>query len=117
MTPSRSCFGESLQIRKTEAGALVTVQGGPDGPLSLKEYRIHACQWDSLVCSLYEDLYLNDWKHRFEDPDVLDGEEWKLVILLTGGRKRVYSGTNAYPPYWEKLESLVRRFRRDRRVG
>jgi len=47
-----------------------------------KEYDISAKKWDAFVGALYYDLYLNDWKHSFNDYNVLDGEEWQLSIQI-----------------------------------
>ena len=57
---------------------------------------------------LYEKLYIQDWKKRFVDPCVLDGEQWELEIHLAGGRKRTYYGSNAYPPLWKELKNVFR---------
>ena len=44
------------------------------------------------------DLYFSDlW-------NVLDGEQWELEIRLTGRRVRNYSGSNAFPAYWDELK-------------
>ena len=99
-----------LTIRKTDKGAHVKVCGNDDYIPFEKEYDISAKKWDAFVGALYYDLYLNDWKHSFNDYNVLDGEEWQLTIKLTNHRKRTYSGMNGYPPYWEELVKLLKPF-------
>lgn len=42
----------------------------------------------------------------------LNGEQWELEIRLTGNRKRTYSGSNAFPPYWSELKALFRPYMR-----
>jgi len=67
-------------------------------------------EWKKLINRLYSKLYLHEWKKRFNDWTILDGEQWDLEISLTHGRKRTYSGSNAYPPYWDELKSTFRPF-------
>ncbi len=62
--------------------------------------------WFKLVDALYNKLYLHEWKHSFDDPAVMDGEQWELEIRLTDDSKITYSGSNAFPPYWEELKAL-----------
>lgn len=96
-----------VKISKTQKGAHVKASGAKNDLPFESEYDITKKKWDALVGSLYYELYLNDWKHRFDDYDVLDGEEWKLTVKLTGHRRRTYSGVNGYPPYWEELMRLL----------
>ena len=67
-------------------------------------------EWKRLLDRLYGRLYLHEWKKRYDNPLVLDGEEWELEINLTGGRIRTYKGTNAYPPYWMELQEVFKPF-------
>ena len=67
-------------------------------------------EWQKLLDKLYCRLYIHEWKKRFDNPDILDGEQWGLEIHLTGGRKRTYSGSNDYPPLWKELKSIFRPF-------
>ena len=99
-----------VAITKTAKGAHVKASGAAgDLPFESK-YDISRKKWDTLVDSLYYELFLNDWKHRFNDYNVLDGEEWALTIKLTDNRKHTYSGMNGYPPYWEELVKLMKPF-------
>ena len=63
-------------------------------------------EWNKLLKTLYGKLYLHEWKKSYDDPDVLDGEQWSLSLKLKGNRKRNYSGSNAFPPYWKELQNL-----------
>ncbi len=58
--------------------------------------------------SLYSELYLHEWKKKFVNYNVLDGEQWELEIKLTGNRKRTYAGSNEFPPYWGELKAIFR---------
>lgn len=65
-------------------------------------------EWRKVISKLYEHLYVHEWKKRFVDSDILDGEQWELEIQLTGGRKRTYCGSNAFPPLWKGLKNVFR---------
>ena len=65
-------------------------------------------EWRRVIAKLYEKLYIQEWNKRFVDPCVLDGEQWELEIHLTGGRRRTYYGSNAYPPLWKELKNVFR---------
>ena len=65
-------------------------------------------EWHGLIWSLYMDLLLHEWKRSYNNPDILDGEQWELKINLTDGHKRLYHGSNAFPPLWTDLVALFR---------
>lgn len=67
-------------------------------------------EWKRIIAQLYEKLYIHEWKKRYDNPFVLDGEQWELEIHLSKGRKRLYYGSNAYPALWEELKSVFRPF-------
>ncbi len=62
--------------------------------------------WFKLIDTLYNKLYLHEWKDSFVDPYVLDGEQWELEIQLKDDGKITYSGSNDFPPYWKELKAL-----------
>lgn len=101
-----------VTLTKTAKGAHVNSSGAADNVPFKSEFDISKKEWDTLVEALYYKLYLNDWKHRFNEYNVLDGEEWKLSIKLRERRKRSYSGVNGYPPYWEELVKLMKPYLR-----
>jgi len=37
------------------------------------------------------------WQNNYDDPDILDGTQWKIKIHV-GSKHLVSSGSNAYPP-------------------
>ena len=97
-----------IQIRKNADGAFVTFHSFPFGKVPVPDRQITSLRWNRLVNKLYTELYLHEWKKRYDDPDVLDGEQWELTIKLSGNRRRTYSGSNAFPPYWSELKALFR---------
>ncbi len=103
-----------IEIRKNEDGAFVTYCEMPSKRFPVPDRQITPLRWDRLVNALYTRLLLHEWKKRYYDLCVQDGEQWKLTIKLTRGRKRTYSGSNAFPPYWPELKALFRSFGRGR---
>ena len=63
-------------------------------------------EWQALLDKLFCKLCVHEWKKRYDDPCVLDGEQWKLQFKLTRGRQRTYHGSNAYPPLWAELQRV-----------
>ena len=94
-------------MKKVKETILVDVRPGfaTDG---LLHREIPESEWHKIISKLYKRLYIHEWKKRFVDPGVLDGEQWELEIHLVGGRKRTYYGSNAYPPLWKELKNVFR---------
>ena len=102
-----------IKVKRNSHGAYVTVSKYPLNNNRIPEDKqITELRWNRLVNKLYTELYLHEWKKRFDDPSVLDGEQWELTITLTGNRKRTYYGSNDFPPYWPELKALFRPFTR-----
>lgn len=70
--------------------------------------RIPEEEWEGLKRRLFDETYLHEWSTRYHDPEILDGEQWELTLKLTNRRKRCYSGSNAFPPYWIPFLKLLR---------
>lgn len=113
VTFSRFCslnMNKSVEInlKKSENGADVKVS-----KFNLSddvEYKISKKRWDNFLYVLYHDLYLNEWKRRFNNNNILDGEKWKLTVKMKDGINSTYSGSNGYPPYWNGFEKLMNSF-------
>ncbi len=130
VTSVKFSFGEyrggstDITIKKNDSGATVCV----DKLLSPREINkaiptefpfskhISPDKWTNIVATLYEQLYLNEWKRSFDDHGTDDGKYWSLTVKLTEGRKRHYSGINAYPPYWKELNRLFGNLMRLRNI-
>ncbi len=103
----------SISITKKDDGALVEAWKLADPSLLPFERRISPAEWEKIADELYGRMYLHEWKKRFENPNVLDGVQWSLNITLTSRRKRTYSGSNKYPPYWVELGRLFGKYSGD----
>ena len=97
-------------MRKTAQGIELSVRPGHAQADCFLQREMSADEWVAVVDTLFCKLYLHEWKKRFIDPDIMDGEQWDLVLELEGGRRRTYSGSNAYPPYWEQLRAVFQPF-------
>ena len=97
-------------IKENDKGALVTINEYPMSYMNDEpnERQITYNAWSNITVKLYSELYLHEWKKRYEDPNVLDGEQWELEIKLTDGRRRYYCGSNEFPPYWKELKKLFK---------
>ncbi len=113
-------LGTSVELKRNTKGALVHVKydilsrGYFENPVNDKQ--ITEARWYKILDKLYCDMYLHEWKKKYDCKGsgyvVIDGERWTLDIRMTGGRKRSYSGINAYPPYWDELVKIFRSFAR-----
>lgn len=103
---SESCFFNGfseIRMKQTKKGIF------RDGCIAdSKQREMTPEEWLKVLDTLYSKLFIHEWKKCFVDPDVVDGTQWELEIHLTGGRKRVYYGRNAYPPLWKELKSVFR---------
>ena len=99
-----------VTISQNSEGANVNVQKFPDGLDIPENKQITKSKWNKIVNTLYSQLYLNEWKKRFVDPQVMDGTQWSLDINLSNRRARHYYGSNDYPPYWPELKKIFGEF-------
>ena len=98
-----------VTITRNKKGALVEVEK-THSMEEIPDRQITKKKWNRILNSLYDKMYLHEWKKTYYDFDVLDGEQWELKIRLTGNRRRNYEGSNAYPPYWPELTKLFREY-------
>jgi len=104
-----SPYYTQIIIKRNDKGALVSVEQIRYNIIPT-ETEISTAKWDKIVNTLYGSLYLNEWKKEYVDMDIMDGTQWSLKIKLTNNRKRTYYGSNDYPPYWNELLKLFRKF-------
>lgn len=92
---------------------------GDDGAYNPADKKVHTRQkkidstpdvFPDLVKKLFLKLHVADWKKR-HFLEARDGTHWRLRIDLAEARyPLVISGSNAYPPYYERLLNLLRPF-------
>jgi hypothetical protein len=63
---------------------------------------------------LVNDLKIFDWKKRYYDNNILDGEQWEIKITLNDNKKIEMYGSNEYPKNFEdfrdKLDYYFKRY-------
>ena len=113
-------FGEHTEIKitKNDKGAIVDIDNMrfdlSEAELfdSLNPKQITSLKWDRILNKLYNEMYLHEWKKNYENPEIVDGTSWELVVTMTNRRKRTYSGINDYPPYWNEFKKIFREYTR-----
>ena len=98
-----------VTIRKNEKGASVKVQKTLDYEDLPDPRQITREKWNTILNTLYCEIYLHEWKKKYVDLSVLDGTQWSLDINLTNKRVRHYYGSNDYPPYWSELKKIFKK--------
>lgn len=63
--------------------------------------------WDEICRALFDEIYLLGWKSNYYNSDLFDGTTWSLNLALEKKHALSYRGCNGYPPYWNKLLSLL----------
>ena len=99
-----------VTITRNDKGALVKVIKYPCNDGTPAVLQIIGNRWDRILYALYCQLYLHEWKKSYDNPQIQGGTQWRLEIKLTNRRKRIYSGSNAYPPYWKELQIVFQPF-------
>lgn len=99
-----------LKIRRAEDGIIAKGVSAPS-PVdpSYGTYTMTEKEWLDFLDSLYSACYLHEWRKRYVDLSVLDGEQWEIELTLSGNRLRSYYGSNEYPPYWKDVQKVVNR--------
>lgn len=102
---------EEIEIKdEGDEGVWVYVRDLPYGEPRPEPRKLRPDKWRKIIHTLYDILYVHEWKKKYVDPGVLDGTQWDLEIKLSGNRKRTVYGSNAYPPYFKELKKLFKEF-------
>ena len=67
-------------------------------------------EWFMIIDQLYETLYIHECEEKYNNPDILDGEQWGVWIKLTENREKRYCGNNAYPALCMEVKELFRTY-------
>jgi hypothetical protein len=59
---------------------------------------------------LVNNLKIFDWKSRYYDNNIMDGEQWEVKITLKTGKKYEFFGSNEYPENFEKLRKKIKHY-------
>ena len=67
-------------------------------------------QFENILKTLYQRAYVLEWKRRYVDYDILDGTQWELKIKCKGVRQLNIYGSNQYPPLFNTVKNLFKKF-------
>lgn len=103
-----------LRYAKTPGGMYVDLKHPkneinlhPD--IVLKEIPMTSEQWLAFIEELTS-LEVTCWKDKYYDNDICDGTQWELVIRFPHRNKISKCGSNEYPPYWNKLVKIIKKY-------
>ena len=124
----REVFGSyiKIEVKRNDSGAEVRVieetkspssdlespslglgSSDPGHESSNEKRMITLEEWDSIVNSLYTQLYLHEWMKGYDNRFIPDCPRWELKIRLRGRRQRNYHGSAALTPYYKELLRLM----------
>lgn len=92
---------------KNDSGFIFKKERGPykyQEPEYSNEEKMLKAEWDVLLEYLYNRCEFNLWKHEYNDPDILDGINWKVSVFFPGMKKQESQGRNVFP---EKLGEFI----------
>ena len=75
----------------------------------IKEISITSEQWFDFIEELVS-LEIAFWKDKYYDNEICDGTQWELIVKLSNRNKIVKSGSNKYPPYWNKFMKTLKKY-------
>ncbi len=101
---------DEVTIKKTTAGIIADIAPNLRRKYSGEQRSLTEEDWNKLLDILFCRMYVHEWEKRYDNPHVLDGNQWVLEISMTGDRALEYSGSNAYPAYWDELKRIFRPF-------
>ena len=55
---------------------------------------------------------IHRWLEGYDNPNVLDEEQWEVQVNLKGGRAIISAGSNSYPRYFRSLQRIMARIDR-----
>ena len=101
---------EDVIMKKTGKGISVKVNRNDEDGSSSFAREMAEEEWRTVLETLYQHIFLHDWKRQYGDPSDQDGDHWSLDIHMTDNRVRRYRGNNQYPPYWSELKDVFKPF-------
>lgn len=80
------------------------------GGFSFVDFRLPEYRPESKreLLDAFREFHIGEWKHKYVDPNVLDGTQWELVIEYSNGRKPAkYYGSNAFPFNFDEFSEFM----------
>lgn len=60
------------------------------------------------------DLHIEEWKKKYEEPLVMDGETWEIELEFSDGGKLCYDGHGDYPFSFFRLVEILAKWEREK---
>ena len=99
---------DEVHFQKNAAGIVVKIVPSFTRETLPVERAVKADEWQAILDKLFCALCIHEWRKSYNDYSVLDGEQWAIELRLTNGRQRNIYGSNAFPPYWQRLKRLLK---------
>ncbi len=101
---------DSVSIQRTDDQIILNVSTVYYDGINPMYSRIYSKrEWDALMKTLFNRLFVHEWKKSYVNPCVLDGTQWGFTLVFPDGKRWEINGSNDYPPLWD---SFYRRFRK-----
>lgn len=81
----------------------------PDPDRVYQEITLTPKKWLALADALTA-LEIPNWGDTYADNDISDGTQWELQITFPDGRTIHKSGSNDYPPAWDKFIKILKKY-------
>jgi len=75
----------------------------------IKEIPLTSEQWLKFIEEISA-LEIAFWKDNYYDNEVCDGTQWEIVIRFPHRNKISKCGSNEYPPYWNKIVKILKKY-------
>lgn len=99
---------DRVSIERTDNQIILNVSTGYYDGINPMYSRIYSKrEWDALMRTLFDRLFVHEWKKSYVNHGVLDGTQWGFTLVFPDGKKWAIDGSNDYPPLWD---SFYRRF-------
>jgi hypothetical protein len=94
-----------------EDGKDVVIESDLDGLLMGRNFDDEEKhEFHEFINKLVNDIMIFTWDNYYENRDILDGSEWHVSLHYKSGRKRSFSGMNAYPSNFNDFVKLCRAY-------
>lgn len=73
-------------------------------------FRTTLSEWRNFKKTVFQELFVLSWTGDYNDPDVLDGTQWKVRLEFDSLKTLEITGSNRYPVYYDSLVDLTEHY-------